>query len=309
MNGPAGGTLTVDGPGRFTYRPSDIARTAAAGTPGLDTDTFTVQIDDGHGTPTTTSLFVQIAPTRIAGETSVSGSLSANGNYFNDNANRAVVVTSSGFSGNTVTVVDTTTGAQVGSGVNVTGFVVATALTADGSRVVVTSRGDQTQTMQATVINTATGAQVGTTISVVGQTPMPTDDSSFNQLGAVLNSQGSRAVLTANTSGGFGDGTTRFAIIDTATGTQLGTTVSASGVLYSTPKFNSAGDRVVTVTRSFGSGFNPSSGVVVINAATGRQAGTTVTAAGLPWQTLTNADGTRFAFYSMVYPMAIRSPT
>ena len=243
-------------------------------------------------------MFVQVAPTRVVGDVVVPGSLQNDRNYVNDAANRAILVTSNG-NGATVTVVDTTTGTQVGTGVNLTGFVLGAAVTADGTRVVVTTnRSDLVvQSVQAVVINTVTGAQIGTAVTVEGRAATPMGGVGFpTQLGAVLNANGGRAVLVAN-SNGFSSATTRFAVIDTVTGTQIGATASTDGLLYSAPQFNAAGDRVVAVTRS--NGFTQSTSVVVINANTGAQVGTTVTAAGQPWQTLTSTNGSLIALYGL----------
>ena len=134
-------------------------------------------------------------------------------------------------------------------------------------------------------------------MTVEGQAATPTGGVGFpTQLSAVLDGTGGRAVLVAN-SNGFGSATTRFAVIDTATGTQIGATASTDGLLYSAPQFNAAGDRVVAVTRS--TGLTQNTSVVVINANTGAQVGTTVTAAGQPWQTLTSTNGSLIALYGL----------
>ena len=58
-----GGTVSFDQPtGVFTYTPSQAARDQAAGTSGLDYDTFGVSISDGIAT-VQTSVTVQVAQT------------------------------------------------------------------------------------------------------------------------------------------------------------------------------------------------------------------------------------------------------
>ncbi|SEH59900.1 VCBS repeat-containing protein/40-residue YVTN family beta-propeller repeat-containing protein [Mycolicibacterium rutilum] len=61
--GPTRGLVKVDAAtGAFTYVPNVDARYAAAQTPGVDTDTFTVRITDAAGTVTSVAVTVQVAP-------------------------------------------------------------------------------------------------------------------------------------------------------------------------------------------------------------------------------------------------------
>lgn len=61
--GPAKGLVKVDAAtGSFTYVPNVDARYAAAKTPGVDTDTFTVTVTDALGMKTTVTVNVEIAP-------------------------------------------------------------------------------------------------------------------------------------------------------------------------------------------------------------------------------------------------------
>lgn len=64
-----GGTVTIDGRGRFTYTPSDAARhvaAAEAATREDKQDTFDVVIDDGHGGVATVAVTVNIKPANAA---------------------------------------------------------------------------------------------------------------------------------------------------------------------------------------------------------------------------------------------------
>jgi len=58
-----GGSVTLDEEtGEFTYTPTTQAREDALASPGDDTDTFTVTVDDGHGGTDTVAVSVTIAP-------------------------------------------------------------------------------------------------------------------------------------------------------------------------------------------------------------------------------------------------------
>jgi large repetitive protein len=61
-SGPAFGTVKVTPTGQFTYTPDVDARYRALVTPGVDTDSFTVNISDGFGGTTTATVNVDIAP-------------------------------------------------------------------------------------------------------------------------------------------------------------------------------------------------------------------------------------------------------
>ncbi|HET6734610.1 Ig-like domain-containing protein, partial [Mycobacterium sp.] len=67
---PAGkGSITMTGPGQFTYTPTYAARHAAAATTATTADkqdTFTITINDGHGGQTTTTVTVSITPANSA---------------------------------------------------------------------------------------------------------------------------------------------------------------------------------------------------------------------------------------------------
>lgn len=61
--GPGKGAVTLDtANGTFTYTPTSAARHDAAATPGIDTDTFQVRVDDGRGGAVTVMVTVTIDP-------------------------------------------------------------------------------------------------------------------------------------------------------------------------------------------------------------------------------------------------------
>ncbi len=60
------GTVSMNSSGRFIYIPSVEERSAAAATPGIDTETaFTVTVSDGRGGYTDIPVTVEIAPTGV----------------------------------------------------------------------------------------------------------------------------------------------------------------------------------------------------------------------------------------------------
>ncbi|WP_059020565.1 hypothetical protein [Mycobacterium sp. M26] len=206
-----------------------------------------------------------IGSTTIAGNP-ISRVLTADGS-------RAVVTTDSA-----VAVVDPRTEGQVGRTLSISGAGdPETKLTADGSRAVVTARGAENATTSLAVLDTVTGRQVGQTLSLAGK-----------PLATVLTADGSRAVVTTGLdaelpAGNYGipsypyTASTHVTVIDTATGRQVGDTLTVAGLgsLSITP--NSS--RAVVTNRVFDPahyGYSPT-GVVVVDTATGKQVGTPFT--------------------------------
>jgi YVTN family beta-propeller protein/VCBS repeat-containing protein len=104
-----GGTVTFDQrSGYFTYTPSQAARAQAAQTPGLDYDTFSVNVTDGTATVSTT-VKVQVAaalpPTSPTTSNTVNVGSGPSGVVVLSNNNAYVV----NYDSNTVTVINTTT--------------------------------------------------------------------------------------------------------------------------------------------------------------------------------------------------------
>jgi DNA-binding beta-propeller fold protein YncE len=80
--------------------------------------------------------------------------------------------------------------------------------------------------LRVTTINTATGMPTGATITVTGALASGVG----NPLGVLLSPDGARALI-ATTSGTGGTSTSQVAVIDAATGTQIGKTVTINGAL------------------------------------------------------------------------------
>ena len=109
---PTRGTVSVNGTtGAFVYKPTSAARTAAGISAGPDFDTFTVTVSDGQGGATPVTVQVPVLPgvfeksnTPAVRQTNPSGVAIV--------GNRAYVANQGT---NTVSVIDTTTGAAVGN--------------------------------------------------------------------------------------------------------------------------------------------------------------------------------------------------
>lgn len=127
----------------------------------------------------------------------------------------------------TLKLVNTATGAIVGAPATVTGVDRQTPqFTADGSRAIFTvfpvnSDGRFTAVTVHT-FNAATGARVGSAVTVSG---VP------NGLNSVeLSPNGQRAVISAITGDSSSGPTTNYVVLNTATGTKVGATISVAGV-------------------------------------------------------------------------------
>lgn len=174
-----------------------------------------------------------------------------------------VVITAAGTTATQLAVIDLATGKQTGTTLTLPGAVGVQLLSADGSRALTTTYGSGTT--QVAVLDTLTGAQTGTTVSVTG-----------NQLEApVLNADRTRALITTSRPIWETPDTTRVAVLDTTTGTQLGTTVEIAGNELAPPVLNADGSRAAITNQigDFASGYTTQA--TVINVATGAQIGTT----------------------------------
>ncbi|SCX26589.1 VCBS repeat-containing protein [Mycolicibacterium fluoranthenivorans] len=208
---------------------------------------------------------------------------------FNTAGTRALVTTAGGDVTN-VAVINTLTGAQVGTTLTMPGA--ATFPAQDGtsflpplynddeSRAFVTSvSGDETTgyLTHVTLLNTATGAEVGSTITLVGAPGVYADDTN-------ILSSGNRAVYLTYTGDDTSGYTTRVAIIDTDNGTQLGATGTFVGSWSSYVQFNAAGNRITVITDTQSTDTDPATTeLTVYDAATGAQVGSTLTFTGDTW--------------------------
>jgi hypothetical protein len=184
-------------------------------------------------------------------------------------------------------VIDTADGSQVGATFTRAGAG-STVLSADGSRAILTTSssglGNPADSLTVAVIDTATGNQVGSNLA----TPPGGVQS------AVLNGDGSRAVVTIRRydSGSFSF-SSAVMVIDTATGDQVGSTLTLEG--SASTSLTADGSRAVAITDTLR--------VAIIDTATGNQVGSTLDVPGVPLDALGNdmvlsADGARLLIAS-----------
>lgn len=183
-----------------------------------------------------------------------------------------------------IIVIDSTTGAQIGDGLELTGHesLGAALISPDGSRAVFsTSHVTSTaNTTSVAVINTATGNQVGTTLTFSGYGYMQMSD------------DGSRVVVATITSTNTPDLKTQVAVLDTAAGSAVRTTLS--GGVWREPVFTADGTRVLVKTvvyRLFGG--SQATRLTVLDTRTGRPINLALTVAGSPISEVSTPDGTR----------------
>lgn len=157
---PAGGSVELLGGGQVKYTPTVASRLAAASTSTPDFDSFTVTVDDGQGGQTPVSVTVpklpavwvnQASSSNVTGATPYGVALVGDLAYV---ANKGA---------NTVTVVNTKTGAVVGSPIVVGTAPSGVVASADGTRVFVSNRTSGTVSVIRTSDNTVVGSvRVGT---------------------------------------------------------------------------------------------------------------------------------------------------
>lgn len=285
--GTQAGTLTLIGA-------SGLQLLSADGTRAL---VSTVVSDPTTGTGTRVSVINTLTGAQtgsalvLPGGQSGSPVLSADGS-------RAVITTSSPVweaSGTTrVAVLDTTTGIQIGTTVGLTGNASGPPVLTDGNRALITTidgYGTTGSTTRVSAINLATGTQIGSTVT------LPGDGSSYGH--AIVSADGKRALMASRTYDSATETySTLVAVINTATGAQVGATLSLNGDASAALSADSS--RAVIIASASDPGTGTTTRVAVIDLATGAQSGFTLTGAwGNPLpggdyrQQLLSADGSR----------------
>ncbi len=242
--------IALAGPIGYTFTDDDEAHALFTTTDGESTHIAVVDIATGQQTGTTLTLAGAMAKV-----------------VANINDGHVLVATTDGDSTH-VMVVDGTTGTQTGTIVTVTGELSSLEwpqTTADGTRVIllVHSPLDPIDNWtRVVVIDTVTGTQAGTTVGLPGWV-----------YGPYLSPDGSRATFAASVPASDKHGSsTHFAVIDTTTGNQVGTTIRVKGRPRDLPQVSADGYHVIVETAA---GFQ-----VKVNSTTGEAA---VTLTGPPW--------------------------
>ncbi|MGV0795171.1 beta-propeller fold lactonase family protein [Mycolicibacterium sp. XJ1819] len=250
---PAGGALTVNPDGTFTYTPTQLSRLAAGSTLDADFDRFTVVASDGQ-TAVSVPVDVEIYSGQLATGTRplpVGAGPTAMATY----GNRMYVANTAG---NTVAVMDTDTGSLLAT-VPVGARPSALAVSPDGNTLYVANSGSHS----VAALNTTTGA-------VTANIPVAAPQS------LALSPDGSRLYVTSVL-------TNRVSVLNTATGA----TVAAIpvGITPVGVAVNGDGTRVYVANRGSGT-------VSAIDATTNRVIGT-ATVGSTPQQVALSDDGTR----------------
>ncbi|MBE1550130.1 VCBS repeat-containing protein/YVTN family beta-propeller protein [Mycobacterium sp. OAS707] len=268
-NGTSGNAIIDPTTGQFTYTPDAAARRAAAATLGIDTDSFEILTDDGHGGLVPSTVTVEIAPAGILGQTPVDGTPNTSGPTLSPNGTLAAQVTLDSAQTPQVAVIDTVTGQQVGetAPLPTAQSVGVPVFNVDGSRVaVVTSQFDQassTTHSSVSIINTATGEQVGSTVDATGN--------AFQ--GVQFSRDGQRAFMSTVVSNPDGTITTFVTVVDAINGGRIHTTPGVLGTSIDPVKFSTDGTRAYQTVSYIAPNQPVETRVQIINAVTGEQIG------------------------------------
>lgn len=281
------GNFTV--PGSLADYPAGSPVVNAAGTRAV------IATAASHWLTGKTTRVVVVNPTtgaRIGSAVTLSGTPTG-APILNAAGTRALITatTSSWLTGTTTraTIIDTATGARVGSTVTLTGTpFLASQLSTDGARALVTTSSyswfTRRTTTRATLVNTGTGARVGSAVAVAG-----------SPAAALITADGARAVVaTYSTIFDPANNKVQVAVLNAATGAQLGTTVAVAGGPSGQPLLLTHGARALIATENIDPATNDTTTrVAVVNLSTGAQVGSTLARAGrLLWPQL-NTAGTR----------------
>ncbi|MGB8405587.1 MAG: Ig-like domain-containing protein [Mycobacterium sp.] len=184
-----------------------------------------------------------------------------------------------------ISTYNTLTGLQVGTGVQLSGLTtyLPPQFAGDQTHVVVgvyslvsVNGANYISNAGTVVIDTSTGKQVGDTVRITGE---PIFDGS-TPVNVQLNAGGSRAVITT-----ISNGVTRIAVVDTATGKQVGKVFSVTGTVQvdsvdMLPVFTADGKTAIVTAFTGSDAKGYTTHVAVLSLVTGVQTGKTVNVAG-----------------------------
>lgn len=208
-----------------------------------------------------------------------------------------------------VAVIETASGEQVGNTITIGvsgSSSMSTVFNADGSRAV-TSVG-----RTVAVVDTTTGAQVGYTVAFAA-----TDSEVLTS--TVVTADGSRAIVNARVNESTSSDpwtyqdswSSQVAVIDTATGTQVGITLAVPGSGYvgelNSTLLTADGSRAIVAVGNDAGGYKMT--VLVVDTATGQQIGTLFTLAGQARTAAVSADGSRAVVVTNLYAAVIDAAT
>ncbi len=289
----AHGSLAFDPTdGSFTYTPDPVARHAAAATSGVDTDSFTITIDDNHGAQTPAVVGLEIKPQNTDPTAGATVFAPANG----------VVVGSVNGSDADGDVLHYTIGTGTTRGDVIVaadgGFVYTPS---DSSRYAAAATSQSTFDSFTVLVDDGHGGQIIRTVDVlvapagvVGAVSNP----GLPGGGVTFSPNGDRAVqLTYYQAVDGVTPTPTLTVIDTATGQAVGIPIDlppTSGV--STPSFSADGSRAAVLVTTGTDFTNLTTHLTLVDTATGAEIGDGVDLAGFPssgGRTVFSANGDR----------------
>ncbi|MCG7592792.1 Ig-like domain-containing protein [Mycobacterium sp. PSTR-4-N] len=202
-----GGTVTLDAAtGAFTYKPTAAMREQATQTPGIDTDTFTVTVTDGHGGSTPVQVSVTIAPNVVTTESTpglpLSGVIAAPGG--------ALYQVTTSFSGGDLTAVVTRVsvltedGRVLATTADIAGFSSLPLARPDGSLLVTTTDPLGAHTSFASVDSTGTLTPILSLDATLGGVPVMAQNGTVYFVAAAPDESGGAAYTLVAITGNVG---------------------------------------------------------------------------------------------------------
>lgn len=245
------------------------------------------QYDSATAMHTTRVTVVDTVTGAVAGSLTLTGNPYGRDPEFSSDGTRAAIITDvydpiSTLHTSRVTMMDTVTGAQVGTTLTFVGSIVAeTMWRPDGARALVTvtpTQYDSVESPMLVAVVDSAGAQVGTTLSLSGM-PGYLDQ-------PVWSPDGTRALITTNDYDQLtGVNTIRVTTVNTTSGGQIGAAVIVTS--------GASGSRTVMIPAIGRALVTAGNQLTVINTVTGGQVGASITFEGTPSTSVFSADGTR----------------
>jgi len=176
----------------------------------------------------------------------------------------------------TVLVLDANTATQIGVPLKISGARTNVSSVDDSRAVVTVTEGDSINgyTTHVRLVNTAIGKQIGAGFELASDTTVS----------ALVNADRTRTVITTSpVYWASAPGTTNIAVLDTTTGSQIGTTLALAGNATGAPAISADGKRAVVavVDGDWDSGYT--SRIAVIDTSTGIEIGTPFNLSGNAW--------------------------
>ena len=201
------------------------------------------------------------------------------------NGSRVLIAAYDSTDATNLAIINTATGAPVADPSTIAGSQHpwgSPVVSADNSRVVITTFDGTTGEIRMASIDTMTGTQTSIPVVLTGYPSEP----------RLLGANGSRAVISAYEVDGMGGVSTQVAVIDTATGAAMTTPIAIVGTPQGSPQVTGDGSHALIATSDGDWTLGFTTRVAVIDTATGAQTGATLDIAGNGYPQF-NPDGSR----------------